>query len=92
MDGFAQAYYDESGIKVASRIMGYHTGANVPVRTHWLATLRFVTAGSRPSPGRLSATGFTNLPAFSTLTLTVSGRVTTRARSGPYLPPISLTT
>ncbi len=31
MDGFAQAYYDESGIDVAARIMKYHTAANVPV-------------------------------------------------------------
>lgn len=31
MDGFAQAYYDESGIDVAGRIMQYHTAANVPV-------------------------------------------------------------
>jgi phospholipase C len=31
MDGFAQAYCDESGIEVAPRIMQYHTAANVPV-------------------------------------------------------------
>jgi phospholipase C len=31
MDGFAQAYCDESGTQVAPRVMGYHTGGNVPV-------------------------------------------------------------
>ena len=31
MDGFAQSYADQSGPAVAPRIMGYHTGVNVPV-------------------------------------------------------------
>jgi hypothetical protein len=31
MDGFAQSYADERGGAVAPRIMGFHTGANVPV-------------------------------------------------------------
>jgi len=30
MDGFAQSYADQSGPAVAPRIMGYHTGVNVP--------------------------------------------------------------
>ena len=30
MDGFAQSYADQRGPTVAPRIMGYHTGANVP--------------------------------------------------------------
>ena len=30
MDGFAQAYCDGSGLAVAPRIMGFHTGVNVP--------------------------------------------------------------
>ena len=31
VDGFAQSYADQSGPAVAPRIMGYHTGVNVPV-------------------------------------------------------------
>lgn len=64
MDGFAQAYYDESGIEVAGRIMGYHTGANVPVYDALARDFAICHRWFAPFPGPTFCNRFHELTGF----------------------------
>ncbi len=64
MDGFAQAYYDESGIEVAKRIMMYHTGVNVPTYDAMARDFAICHRWFAPFPGPTFCNRFHELTGF----------------------------
>lgn len=64
MDGFAQAYYDDSGPEVARRIMEYHTGVNVPTYDAMARDFALCHRWFAPFPGPTFCNRFHELTGF----------------------------